>query len=58
MKVSVYKEIDGTMAILIQASPGSGKAPVVLPGVTREGLRKAVSEAVQTMREPRGLALS
>lgn len=50
MKVSVYKETDGALAVLVQASPGSGRIPLVLPGLTKGTLKAAVLQAVKDMR--------
>lgn len=53
MKVSVYKEDEGRQSVLVQATPGSGLPPVVLPNVTRENLRELVLAEVTRMRSPR-----
>lgn len=50
MKVSVYAPVGGTMAVLVQATPGSGTPPVVLQGLTLENLKEEVSKVVVGMR--------
>jgi len=50
MKVSVYKSPDGRMDILVQASPGSGKSPVVVPNVTRDNLVERLGPVIDAQR--------
>ncbi len=50
MKVSIYKLPDGTMDALVEASPGNGKAPVVLRGVTPENVVGVVLPVVREMK--------
>lgn len=54
MKVSVYKNEDGTMSVLVQASPGKGRSPVLLSGVTPENVVQMVRQVVDGMRLPKG----
>ena len=53
MRVYVYKTEGPTMVVLVEASPGSGRAPVLLEGVTRENLVGKVLPVVESMRGPR-----
>lgn len=55
MRVSVYKLDDGRMDVLVEASPGSGKAPVVIQGVTQEDLVQRVGPVVDAQRGHRDL---
>lgn len=54
VKVSIYKAQEGEMAILVEASPGRGRAPVVLSGVTRENLTEKLEPVTEAMRRPKG----
>lgn len=50
MKVSIYKLPDGSMDALVEASPGNGRAPVVLRGITPENVVEAVLPVVREMK--------
>lgn len=50
MKVSVYKVLGDGMAILVQASPGMGRAPIMISGITRKNLKEKVLPVVEGMR--------
>lgn len=53
MKVSVYKAEDGSMSVLVQASPGKGRPPVVLMGITPENVVAETLPVVEGMRRPK-----
>lgn len=53
MKVSVYKEEGGTMAVLLQASPGKGRPPVLMQGVAPEDVGTLIEPLIPQMRSPR-----
>ena len=55
MKVSIYKEEAGGFSVLVQASPGKGRSPVVLTGITKENIQEKVLPAVEVARRPKGL---
>lgn len=55
MKVSVYKGLEGAMSVLVQASPGAGRTPVVIEGITRENIQEKVLPVVVAMRLPKPL---
>lgn len=50
MKVSVYKLPDGRMDVMVEASQGSGKSPVVIRGVTRGSLVGRVLPVIEAQR--------
>lgn len=54
MKVSVYKDLGGGMTLMVQASPGKGRSPVVIGEVTHKNLREKLLPAIEAMRLPRG----
>lgn len=53
MKVLVYKLETGGFSVLVQASPGKGRAPVVLNDVTLENIKGRVLPAVEAARRPK-----
>lgn len=53
MKVSVYPIEEGGFKVLVQASPGSGLAPVLVQGVTQENIKGKVLPVVAAMRRPK-----
>ena len=55
MKVSVYALEDGRMDVLVQATPGKGRAPVVVQDVTPEDVVTRVGKVVTEMRRPKVL---
>lgn len=54
MKVSVYKGPEGKLSVLVQASPGKGRPPVVIPEVTLQNIQEKVLPLVEAMRKPKG----
>lgn len=54
MKVTVYKLEDGRMSVLIESTPGKGRAPVLLQGITQENVSSAVLGVVTQLRRPKG----
>ena len=53
MRVSVYKLEDGAMAVLVEASPGKGFAPVLTHGVTPANVTELVRPVIDRMRRPK-----
>lgn len=53
MKVSVYKLDGGGLAVLVQASPGKGKTPVLLQEITPENIKSRVGPLLVEMGRPR-----
>ena len=53
MKVLVYVGVDGPAQVLLLASPGRGKGPVILDGVTPENVIEKVLPAIELMRGDR-----
>lgn len=53
MKVSVYKEEGGTLALLVQASPGKGRVPVLVQGVVLEDVKATTLPLIEAMRAPK-----
>lgn len=56
MKVSVYIDEDGRLSVMVQASPGRGRAPTVLPVVTHKDIKEKVLAVVEEMRRPKKAA--
>lgn len=54
MRVSVYKLEDGGLAVLVQSSPGKGRPPVMIGGVTLGNLTAKVLPVVKQLRKPKG----
>lgn len=50
MRVSVYKLEDGRMDILVEASVGHGKAPVVVQNVAHEDVVRRVGPVIVAQR--------
>lgn len=46
MRVMVYKQTDGKRTVLLMPSIKSGKRPVVVKGLDREGLKAGVAQAL------------
>lgn len=57
MRVRVYKNEDGTTDVLVEASLGKGRPPVLLKGVTPENIKTQVLPVVTAMRRPKGAPL-
>lgn len=55
MLVSVYKLEGGGMTVLVRSSPGKGRAPILVEGVTLENIVEKVSPAVVELRGPKAL---
>lgn len=53
MRVSVYRDLDGEMSVLIEATPGKGRAPVLLRNVTAENVVAGVRPLIDAMRRPK-----
>lgn len=61
MRVHVYKHPEGPMSVLIEPSPGKGRPPILLEGITPANVRgKVLPElaAVRAPKEPRPRQLS
>lgn len=50
MKVSIFKLPDGSMDVLVEASVGSGKPPVLLQGVTEDDVVSRVRPVVDAQK--------
>lgn len=55
MKVSIYRLEGGRIDVMVEASPGNGKAPVVLQDVTMEGIRLRVGPVIAAQRGRRDM---
>lgn len=53
MRVHVYKDDKGNLSALIEPSPGRGRAPVLLQGITEENVVREVLPVVEGLRGPR-----
>ena len=53
MKVTVYATLEGEMSALVEASPGKGRAPVLLQGITPANVVESVKPVVEAMRRPK-----
>lgn len=56
MRVSIYRVGDGRLDVMVEASPGNGKAPVVLQHITREDFVSRVSPVIDAQRGRRDTA--
>lgn len=56
MKVSIYKVSKGRRDIMVQASPGKGRSPVVLCDVTPGDVVSRLEPLIDAMRRPKGFA--
>lgn len=50
MRVSVYKLDGGRIDVMVEASPGNGKAPVVLQNVTKTDIKERLAPVVEAQR--------
>ena len=50
MKVSVYRLPGGRIDIMVEASQGNSKSPVVLQGITKQNLHERVGPAVEAQK--------
>lgn len=50
MKVSVYRLPEGRVDVMVEASPGNGKAPVVLQDVKADDFTSKVLPVVEAQR--------
>lgn len=57
MKVSVYKLEGGGMSVMVESSPGKGRAPVLLQDITPENIAAKVLPVIQQLRRPKGAQL-
>lgn len=53
MRVHVYKDDKGDLSAFVEPSPGKGRPPVLLQGITEENVVRRVLPAVEEMRGPR-----
>lgn len=53
MRVSVYKGDLGALSVLVEPSPGRGRVPVLLQGITEKTVVQAVGPVVRDMRGER-----
>lgn len=54
MKVSVYRDLEGGLSVLVEATPGKGRAPVLLRPVALENIAEQVAPVIVAMRRPKG----
>jgi len=52
MRVTVYKDTGKGQSIMVEPSLGSGKAPVVMQGVTKANLRENLLPVLAGLRRP------
>lgn len=55
MRVGVYVVRNGKLSVLVEASPGRGMSPVLLPDLEANQVRAAVLPVIQQMRVSRPL---
>lgn len=53
MRVHVYKEPGDTVSVFIEPSPGKGRPPVLLQGITPANVRGKILPELVAMRAPR-----
>jgi hypothetical protein len=53
MRVHIYKDDAGKLSAFVEPSPGKGKAPLLLVGITPENVVEQVLPAVVAMRRPK-----
>lgn len=53
MRVHIYKAADDTLSVFVQPSPGKGRPPVLLAGITSENVVQEVLPVVQELRKPK-----
>lgn len=54
MRVSIYKQEDGSMSAMVEASPGKGRPPVLIQDITGENVTARVAPVIDAMRRPKG----
>lgn len=54
MRVSVYLVVDEDYQVLVESTPGKGRAPVLIQGVTRQNVVDRVRPVIDQLRRPRG----
>ena len=53
MRVHVYKSEAGELSAFVEPSPGKGRPPVFLKGITPENVVKELLPVITEMRRPR-----
>lgn len=53
MRVHIYKGVEGRHQVFVEPSPGKGRPPVLLRGITSGNVVSAVLPAVEAMRKPK-----
>ena len=53
MRVHIYKDDKGDLSALVEPSPGKGRAPVLLQGITAGNVVREVLPVVQGLRGPK-----
>lgn len=53
MRVRVYVLEEGEMDVLVEASPGKGRSPILLKGITPENVVDQVGPVIEDMRRSR-----
>lgn len=54
MRVIIYRDDEGRMTAFVQPSPGKGRSPVYLDGITLESVVDLVLPVVMGLRRPKG----
>ena len=53
MRVHIYKDDAGDLSAFVEPSPGKGRPPILLQGITAENVIEKVLPAIETLRQPR-----
>ena len=53
MRVHVYKDDEGNLSVFVEPSPGKGRAPVLLRGVTAENVVEQLLPVIEAARKPK-----
>lgn len=54
MKVSIYKQLDDKFTVMLQASVGKSRPPVLRHHLALEDIKKFVEPEIEQMRRPKG----
>lgn len=50
MRISIYKDEEGELSVLVEAAVGHGKPPIVIPRVTKATLREQLLPVIDHQR--------
>lgn len=53
MRVHVYKDAEGKLSAFVEPSPGKGRPPAFLKGITPANVVKELLPVITEMRRPR-----